>query len=138
MRQKTILSKPWAALALAVQILAVPAVLAQPVIGTQPASQAVLSGTNVTFSVAASGTGFITYQWQFNGTNFPNQIISTVAGNGSGTFSGDGASATNAGFGSPYGVAVDTASNIFIADYSNNRIRKVGANGVITTVAGNG
>ena len=38
----------------------------------------------------------------------------------------------------PNGVAVDSAGNIYIADSSNNRIRKVDINGVITTVAGNG
>jgi sugar lactone lactonase YvrE len=63
-----------------------------------------------------------------------NGVITTVAGNGTLGFSGDGGPATSAQL-VPSGVAVDSAGNLFIADYGNNRIRKV-ANGVITTVAG--
>jgi sugar lactone lactonase YvrE len=63
--------------------------------------------------------------------------ISTVAGDGTSGFSGDNGPATGAQLWSPIGVAVDTAGNLFIADYGNNRVREV-SNGVITTVAGNG
>jgi DNA-binding beta-propeller fold protein YncE len=38
----------------------------------------------------------------------------------------------------PYGVAVDAAGNVYIADTENHRVRKVGTDGIITTVAGNG
>ena len=65
-------------------------------------------------------------------------IITTVAGNGVGGFSGDSAIATAAQLGTPYGVAVDTNGNIYIADFCNMRIRKVNTSGIITTVAGNG
>jgi len=67
-----------------------------------------------------------------------NGFITTVAGNGSGSYSGDGGLATNARLDSPEGVAVDGFGNLFIADTFNNVIRKVGTNGIITTVAGNG
>ena len=67
-----------------------------------------------------------------------NGIITTVAGSGNGTFSGDGGAATNATLGWPTGVAVDGCGNLFIADFENQRIRKVDTNGIITTVAGNG
>src|SRR5438094_138552 len=63
--------------------------------------------------------------------------ITTVAGNGCYRFSGDGGPASNAGL-SAFGVAVDSAGNLFIADTYNSRIRKVSSSGIITTVAGNG
>ena len=61
--------------------------------------------------------------------------ITTVAGNGGIGFSGDGGLATNASFFFPYGVAVDSNGNLFIADTFNKRIRRVdGSTGVITTI----
>ncbi len=68
----------------------------------------------------------------------PDGIISTVAGNGTGGFSGDGASATSAQLRIPLGLALDGAGNLFIADWVNLRIRRVSASGIITTVAGDG
>ncbi len=65
-----------------------------------------------------------------------NGVITTVAGNGSGGYYGDGSAATNAELNSPAGVAADGSGNLFIADSRNSRIRMVGTNGVITTVAG--
>jgi len=65
-------------------------------------------------------------------------IITTVAGSGSYGFSGDGGPATSASLNTPYGVAVDASGNLLISDTGNNRIRKVLASGIITTVAGNG
>jgi uncharacterized protein (TIGR03437 family) len=65
-------------------------------------------------------------------------IITTVAGNGGPGFAGDGGLATSASLNSPSGLAVDASGNLYIADYGNNRIRKVSATGVITTFAGNG
>src|SRR5439155_360923 len=64
--------------------------------------------------------------------------ITTVAGNGSFGFSGDGGPAPSAQFGDGIGVAVDGAGNLFIADSANQRKRKVTLAGTITTVAGNG
>ncbi len=65
-----------------------------------------------------------------------NGVITTVAGGGFGPL-GDNGPAIGAALGYPQGVAVDSAGNIYIADTTNSRIRKV-SNGVITTVAGNG
>jgi large repetitive protein len=66
-------------------------------------------------------------------------IITTVAGNGTKGFSGDSGQATSAELNAPYGVALDTAGNLYIADTENFRIRKVVlATGIITTVAGTG
>ena len=68
----------------------------------------------------------------------PAGIISTVAGNGNHGYSGDGGPAISAEINLPYGVAVDVAGNLFIADTGNQRIRKVTPAGIITTIAGNG
>lgn len=64
--------------------------------------------------------------------------ITTVAGNGGSGFSGDGGAATSAKLARPFGLAIDGAGNIYIADIDNNRVRKVDTSGTITTVAGNG
>ena len=177
-------------LPLCVLLLGAAQLSAQPVITNQPGNQAVVWGGNATFSVMATGVGPFTYQWQLNGTNLPNNIISTVAGgnlfdhqqatntilnsangvakdslgnlfiadtynnvirkvdtnglttivagNGSGSFSDDGGTATNAGLFEPAAVILDPAGNLIISDTLNSRIRKVNTNGVITTVAGNG
>ncbi len=65
-------------------------------------------------------------------------IITTVAGNGNGGYSGDGGPATNAWFNTPAGVAVDSSGNIYITDSWNFRVRKVDTSGIINTIAGNG
>jgi sugar lactone lactonase YvrE len=66
-------------------------------------------------------------------------IITTVAGNGSQGYLGDGASATAAKLNQPVGVAVDSQGNIYIADSGNNAIRIVSAkDGTISTFAGIG
>ena len=75
----------------------------------------------------------------------PTGIITTIAGRfgdgvlaNSGGFSGDGGPAVDAQLSSPYGLALDSTGTLFIADENNNRIRKIDANGIITTVVGDG
>jgi sugar lactone lactonase YvrE len=68
----------------------------------------------------------------------PGGVITTMAGNGTGGFSGDGGPATSAQLNNPWGVAADLAGNLFIADTGNERIRKVTPTGIISTVAGSG
>ena len=68
----------------------------------------------------------------------PAGIISTVAGNGTTGFSGDGGPPTKAVLGSPYSVTLDSAGNVYISDFGNHRIRKVDTSGTITTIAGEG
>ena len=64
-------------------------------------------------------------------------IITTIAGNGSISVSGDGGLAISAGIGFPAGVAVDGFGNVYIADWLGDRVRKVlASNGTILTVAG--
>jgi sugar lactone lactonase YvrE len=73
--------------------------------------------------------------------------IRTIAGRGNidgrgpnagGGFSGDGGPATKADISTPSGLVVDPRGNVYIADRSNERVRKVSPNGTITTVVGNG
>ncbi len=66
-------------------------------------------------------------------------IINTIAGNGTAGYLGDGDPATSAELNSPRGVAVDSAGNVYIADYDNCVIREVtAATGIISTIAGTG
>lgn len=71
--------------------------------------------------------------------NLASGIITTVAGNGTRGFFGDGGPATSANLCDPIGVAADSAGNLFISDVGNQRIRRVdAATGIITTYAGGG
>jgi hypothetical protein len=65
-------------------------------------------------------------------------IITTVAGNGTQGFSGDGGLAINASIDGPFGVAVDRVGNVYLTDSRSDRIRWVHRDGTITTIAGNG
>ncbi len=113
-----------------------------------PATSAQLDGPD---AVAVDASGNIYFADSYNNVIrkvlATTGIITTVAGNGlgagsgtpySGGYSGDNGSATNAELNLPLGVAVDASGNLFITDCANHRIRKVAANGIITTVAGNG
>ena len=65
-------------------------------------------------------------------------LVTTVAGNGTPTYSGDGGFATAAGI-NPYGLAFDKQGNLLISDYLNNRIRRLDVNtGRISLLAGDG
>ncbi|MBD2700853.1 hypothetical protein IC229_09400 [Spirosoma sp. BT702] len=87
--------------------------------------------------VDANGNLFITSYYRIRKVTAAG-IISTVAGNGTEGFSGDGGQATSAMLYGPRGVAVDGSGNLYIADQNNNRIRKVNTSGIISTYAGNG
>ena len=63
-------------------------------------------------------------------------VISTVAGDGSFGYNGDGIPATSAWLANPTGVVVDTLGNLYIADYGNSRVRKVPALQVTSTGVG--
>ncbi|MBI5427835.1 MAG: SMP-30/gluconolactonase/LRE family protein [Nitrospinae bacterium] len=68
----------------------------------------------------------------------PKGIIQTFAGSGVAGFLGDAGQAKLAQLDKPFGIALDKKRNLYIADRNNNRVRKVDANGAITTVAGDG
>ena len=92
-------------------------------------------------AVDAAGDLFIadTDQGRIREVNHATHDITTVAGNGTVGYSGDGGQATDAELDYPYGVAMDATGNLFIADTDNIVIREVNAShDIITTVAGNG
>jgi sugar lactone lactonase YvrE len=105
--------------------------------GSQATSAGLKSPIEVTVDV--SGTLYIV-DGQDNRIRkvTPAGIISTVAGNGSEGFAGDGGPATQAKLAYPHGLAVDPSGNLYIGDSRNGRIRKVTQAGIITTFAGNG
>ena len=105
-----------------------------------PATSAVV-GSPIGVTVDTAGNLYIADWWTdtIRKVDASTGIITKVAGGGYPAFSGDGGPATSAGINSPYNLAVDTIGNLYIADTSNLRVRKVdAATGIITTVAGNG
>ena len=65
-------------------------------------------------------------------------VITTIAGTGERGFGGDGGPATEAQLQWPNALAVDESGNLYVADHRNNRIRRIDAEGVITTIVGTG
>jgi len=105
-----------------------------------PAASASLYGP-YGMDVDASGNIYIAdhYSHRIRKVDASTGNITTVVGNGTAGYSGDGGPAASASLDHPYGVEVDGSGNIYIADENNHRIRKVDAStGNITTIAGNG
>ena len=79
------------------------------------------------------------YNYRIRKVTVSTGIISTIAGTGTASYSGDNGAATSAVLNNPIGVGLDTADNVYIADTYNHRIRKVTiSTGIITTIAGTG
>ena len=71
------------------------------------------------------------------GTSVSGQYrITTIAGNGTQGFSGDGGAAVSAELNQPMGLAIDAAGNLYFSDHGNNCIRKISTTGTISTIAG--
>src|SRR5947207_5163353 len=105
-----------------------------------PATAALLNGP---FDVAFDRAGNLYFSDTFNHrirrVDARSGVITTIAGNGEAGFGGDGGPAARASLNEPYGIAIDTPGNIFVADRLNRRVRRVdAANGTITTLAGTG
>jgi DNA-binding beta-propeller fold protein YncE len=105
-----------------------------------PANAALLNGP---FDVAFDAAGNLYFSDTFNcrirRVDARSGTIGTVAGNGDKGYSGDGGPATGAALNEPYGIVLDRAGNIFIADRLNGRVRRIdAASGTITTLAGTG
>jgi DNA-binding beta-propeller fold protein YncE len=106
----------------------------------EPANAALLNGP---FDVAFDGVGNLYFSDTFNHrirrVEAQSGIITTVAGNGEGGYGGDGGPAVRASLNEPYGIAIDRAGNLFVADRLNRRVRRIdAASGVMTTLAGTG
>lgn len=101
---------------------------------------ATCAGVSYPYNVAvdAAGNLYITTGNAVRKVSAVGGIITTVAGNGNYGYSGDGGPAVGASLKFPYGVCVDGAGNLYIADGYNHCIRKVNTAGNITTIAGNG
>ncbi|HEV3333480.1 MAG TPA: hypothetical protein VG096_20995 [Bryobacteraceae bacterium] len=87
-------------------------------------------------AVDSSGNVYIADSWNFRIRKVASSNISTVAGNGAMSYSGDGGPATLAQLNSPQGVGVDKAGNLYIADSGNAVLRQVSKSGAITTIGG--
>jgi sugar lactone lactonase YvrE len=99
------------------------------------------AGLDVPLGVAVDGAGNVYISDTKNSRVrkvTPAGVISTVAGTGISGFSGDGGPAISAQMRGPSGLTLDAAGNLYIADWTDNRIRKVAVDGTITTVAGRG
>jgi sugar lactone lactonase YvrE len=98
---------------------------------------------NIPYGIAVGGSGDLyiadTVNNRVRRVNHTTSVITTLAGNGAPSYTGNGGLATSAGLNHPTGVAVGSSGDVYIADEYNNAIRKVDhTTGIITTVAGTG
>jgi sugar lactone lactonase YvrE len=104
---------------------------------------AIKARLNQPFDVALDAQGDIyvsdTFNQRIRKIEHDTGTISTIGGNGTKGYSGDGGPAVRAQLNEPYGIVIDPRGNLFLADRLNSRVRRIDATtGVISTVAGNG
>jgi sugar lactone lactonase YvrE len=108
-------------------------------ITSQPANQVVIVTGTASINVGVSGSGPFAYQWLHDGSPvLVTPAIFTVAGTGASGYNGDNQPATNASLYGPRGMGWDRAGNLYFAELTGLRIRRVATNGIITTIAGTG
>jgi DNA-binding beta-propeller fold protein YncE len=107
--------------------------------GIRDSNQAPQSAFSDPFGVAVAidGSVFVTDAGESNRIRkiTPEGAVTTFAGGTEGYADGAG---TSAAFNTPSGIALDSSSNLYVADTSNNRIRKITREGVVSTIAGDG
>src|ERR1700686_4979295 len=130
----------------AILVLAAPLASAQSILtyaggGTRDGLQATAIVLSAPLGLASDAKGNL-YIAEESGSsvqrvNLATGVMARFAGNGGGSYSGDGGQATEASLKRPHGLAFDDSGNLFIADRDNGRIRRVDSKtGVITTFAG--
>jgi uncharacterized protein (TIGR03437 family) len=102
--------------------------------------QAITAGVSRPSGVAVDGVGhlYISESNRIRQVQLSSGVISTVAGNNSAGFAGDGGPASDANLSNPQGLSTDSSGNLYVADWFNGRIRKITPQGFISTIAGNG
>ena len=105
-----------------------------------PAAQALLNNPfDLAFDAAGNLCFSDTYNHCIRRIDARSGIITTIAGTGEQGFAGDGGPAVRAVMNQPYGIVIDRAGNIYVADRLNGRVRRIdGASGIIATLAGDG
>ena len=104
-----------------------------------PEANPATTGTPVNIGVDGKGNLYVVDRYRDKIRKVaPDRTVSTVAGTGTRGYSGDGGLATQAKLATIRGVNFDRANNLYVVDQINTRIRKVDANGIIMTTAGDG
>ncbi len=105
----------------------------------RPAGEAALDSPQG-LAVDAAGNIYIsdTHNHELRRVDSGTGLISTIAGGGNGGFAGDGGAAVSSQLALPRGVSLSPTGEIYFSDSANQRVRRIGTDGVITTLAGNG